>query len=122
MPLLKKSRKSISQSHTRAPKQERELADRIGGKRVKGSGAGFEKGDVRLSRALKIECKCTKHKSYALHRDIVEKIIDEAMPAGEFPAMHIEYLNDQGQVDLECAVVPVWVLELMGIELTDARS
>jgi Holliday junction resolvase len=100
--------KAISQSHVRSPKQEREIASRIGGQVTKASGAGaFEKGDVRLTGVVRIEAKTTKHGSFRVTSDMLNKIEGFAVQAGEVPAMLIEIEGGARSV----YVVPVWVLE-----------
>jgi hypothetical protein len=96
-------------SHARAPRQEKELAQRLGGKRVNGSGCGFEKGDVRVKGVLRVEAKTTKNKSFSVTTEMFSKIDAAAAGAGEIPAMVIEL--DGGRCQL--AVVPVWALELI---------
>lgn len=94
-------------AHARSPKQENELAERLSGKRVKGSGSGFEKGDVRVKNKILIEAKCTEKKSFSVTREMLTKIEDAACGQGELPVMVIEFLPDGKKV----CVVPDWVLE-----------
>lgn len=100
-------------SHYRAPKQERQLADRLGGRTVKGSGVGAEKGDVRIKGVLRIEAKCTRNKSFSVTREMVEKIENAALGSGEVPAIVIEFLDEKGNPVAELAVVPTYVLEMV---------
>lgn len=104
-------------SHARAPKQEAELARRIGGRTTRGSGSGNEKGDVRLNRVCRIEAKTTKNKSFSVTREMVEKIETAAVCHGELPALVVEF-NDGGRKTMEVAVVPTWVLDVLakGVE------
>lgn len=60
--------------------QEKSVANSLGGKQVRGSGASaFSKGDVRLDKVL-IECKTSEtiKNSYSVKKSILEKIKDEA--------------------------------------------
>lgn len=99
-------------AHARSPKQEKESAERLGGKTVKGSGCGFAKGDVRIKGKVLLECKCTEKKSFSVTREMVEKIEDAACGQGELPVIEIEFLGDRPQ---KLCVVPAWVLdELVG--------
>jgi Holliday junction resolvase len=76
--------KKQSRSHTRAPRQE---------------------------RVLRLECKCTKNKSFSVTREMVEKIENAALGAGEVPAILIEFLGPDGKPLHEVAVVPRYVLD-----------
>lgn len=100
-------------AHNRAPKQEKEAAARLGGKVVKGSGCGFEKGDVRVSGVMRLEAKCTENKSFSVTRDMVRKIEEAALNCGEIPAMEIEFLPIEGHPRSRVALVPVYVLEML---------
>jgi hypothetical protein len=97
-------------AHQRAPKQEKELAKRIGGKTVRGSGCGSEKGDVRIKGVARLEAKTTSHASFSITRDMVRKIETAAMSCGEVPAIVVEFLSKDGKPMHEVAVVPTWVL------------
>lgn len=99
-------------AHNRAPKQEKSLAGRLGGNAVKGSGSGFEKGDVRVHKLSRIEAKCTEKKSFSVTREMVRKIEDAALGSGEVPGIVIEFLDPKGKPEHEVAVVPTWVLEM----------
>lgn len=94
-------------SKRRAPKQERELAQRIGAALTPGSGSQSMKGDVRLKGVLRVEAKCTRHKSYSLSLDTFEKIENAASLCGraEIPAMHIEFLTQDGAPIKALAVI-----------------
>ena len=100
-------------SHARAPKQEKELAEEIGGRTVKGSGCGQEKGDVRLPGVARVECKTTRNRSYGVSVDTLRKLEDAAMPSGEIPFLEVE-LDNQGN-PTSFVVLPRWAFEtLMG--------
>jgi Holliday junction resolvase len=99
-------------SHARSPKQEREIAKRMGGSVTRGSGSGNEKGDVRVYRVCRIEAKTTKNKSFSVTREMIEKIETAAMCNGELPALVIEF-NEGGRKACEVAVVPIWCLDLI---------
>lgn len=98
-------------SHARAPKQEGELAAKLGGRRVKGSGCGDEKGDVRLEGVARIECKTTKAKSFSVTREMIKKVEEAALNAGEVPVIVVEFI-DAGKYS-DVAVIPMWALELL---------
>ncbi len=96
-------------AHARSPKQEKELAERLGGKRVKGSGSGFDKGDVRIKGVALIEAKCTSKNSFSVTQDMLDKLENAALAQGELPVLQIEFLNNKRRV----CVVPEWVLDML---------
>lgn len=98
-------------SHQRAPVMEKELAVRFGGRLVRGSGSGSEKGDVRVEKLIRIEAKATKHGSFSITRNMVEKIENAALPSGEVPVIIVEFLDDAGKVLHELAVLPTWAVQ-----------
>lgn len=107
-----------SPSHARSPVQEAELARRANGHVTRGSGSGNEKGDVRVRGVCRIEAKTTKHKSFSVTQEILDKIEDAACAHGEVPAVIIEFIDEQGNPLREVAVVPTWVLD----SLTDGSD
>ncbi len=96
----------LTPSHARARDQEKSVAKRVGGRRTKRSGAGDEKGDVRLNGKLRIECKTTKHSSFRVTTDMIDKIEDAACSAGELPVIEIELEGGKRK----CLVLPEWAL------------
>lgn len=94
----------------RSLQQEKELAKRIGGRTVRGSGRGNEKGDVRIEKILRIEAKTTSKSSFSVSLNMIEKIESAAMSAGECPAIVVEFLDANGKPISEVAVVPTWAL------------
>lgn len=90
--------------------QEKELAKRTGGRAVRGSGRGNEKGDVRIEKVLRIEAKTTSKASFSVTLSMIEKIEMVAISSGECPAIVVEFLNEAGDPIHEVAVVPTWVL------------
>lgn len=99
-------------SHFRAPKQEKRLAKRGGGQLVPGSGSGTQKGDVKkFNGILRIEAKNTIHKSFSVSLKMLEKIEEAALPNGELPAIVVEFIDEEGRLIRDCAVVPMYVLD-----------
>ena len=82
-------------SNNKLPKaHEKLVADAVGGKRVRGSGAFEEKGDVDREEGayqFKIECKRTTHESLGVQAAWLTKISDEARSAGVHPALSIQF-------------------------------
>lgn len=83
----------MSESHIRSPKQEIETARRVGGKVTKGSGNQTEKGDVRVRGVARIENKTTKHSSFSVTLDHLNKLDHAVMGTNEIPFMQIELLG-----------------------------
>lgn len=100
-------------SHRRAPKQEKELALRLGGRTTLASGSKHEKGDVRIKGIARIEAKTTKHKSFSVTLDMVDKIEAAALTSDELPVIAIEFNDGAGRKLKEVAVVPIYVLDLL---------
>jgi len=98
-------------THTRCNTQEKERAKKLGGRRVKGSGCGVEKGDVRVEGILRLECKNTTKKSFSITQEMIEKIENAAIASGEVPAIEVEFVNEKGKLLHKVAVVPSYVLE-----------
>ncbi len=115
---LRRVNDPLSKSHRRAPKQERELAKRGRGRLVPGSGSGAEKGDIKkYQEVFRVEAKTTKHKSFAVTRDMVRKIEEVALSHGELPAIIVEFIDETGKPQMEVAVVPTYVLDSLNVEI-----
>lgn len=107
----KPAKRRVHPSQKRAQKQERETALRLGGRQTPASGARDVKGDVRVKRVARIECKTTKHKSFSVTLDMVRKIEDAALSSGEVPVLLVEF-NDGVRGRLaEVAIIPSYLLE-----------
>lgn len=102
---------TITGSHARAPKQEKELAKRLGGRTTAASGAKDEKGDVRVRGVARVECKTTKNKSFSVTLDMFRKIEDAALSAAEVPVLMVEFNDGNGRKLGELAVIPAYYLE-----------
>lgn len=102
---------NLTKSHRRAPKQEREVAKRLGGRLTPASGAKDVKGDVRIKGVARIECKTTKHESFSVSLKMLHKLEESALMTGEVPAIIIEFHDNDGRTRGEVAVVPTYVLE-----------
>ncbi len=99
-------------AHRRSPTQEKEIAETFGGKLVKGSGSGFDKGDVRIKNKVLIEAKTTERKSFSVTREIVDKLENAACSQGEIPVLVVEFIGKRKQT---LCVIPEWALNsLMG--------
>ncbi len=108
---LVSKRMRLSPSHQRAKAQETETAKRLGGKQVKGSGSGYQKGDVRVRGIARIECKTTKHKSFSVTLADVEKIEAATFGACELPVIEVELDNQCKRAKV--VVLPAWALDVL---------
>lgn len=98
-----------TRSHDRSKVQERETAERIGGRVTKASGASYEKADVRLKGFVRIESKCTKNASYSVSEATIEKLEAACFGAGEVPILHVEL----GLGRTKFVVLPDYALDLI---------
>lgn len=95
-------------SHRAAPKKERKLAQRVGGRTTTGSGNKLEKGDVRKVGVTRLEHKTTYRKSFSVTREMISKIVNAGLACDEVPAIVIEFINEHtGKSEGEIACIPV---------------
>jgi len=106
-----KKKPYIAQRH--AVRQEERVAKDIGGKLIKGSGCGTTRGDSRKDKIIRIENKATTKKSFRLTTEIVEKIENAALAAGEIPAIQIEFINLKGTIEHSICIVPTYILNFL---------
>lgn len=88
----------------KSDKQEKTLAQRVGGKTQVGSGNQWHsKGDVEDKEFLH-ECKYTKHKSFKVSIDLWKEIDEKAFAmGGKSPA--IEILLGEGKENLKLIIL-----------------
>lgn len=103
-------RQHVNNAYKRSPDQEAELAKQTKGRLTPRSGAGKEKGDVRVKGVARLEAKTTSRKSFSVTRKMLEKLDNAAIPTGEIPAHIIEFLKEDGTADGSVAVIPLWAL------------
>lgn len=101
----------LNPSQVRAKKQEREVAKRLSGRLTPASGAKDEKGDVRIPRVARIECKTTKHKSFSVTLEMAQKIEEAALSGAEMPVLLVEFNDNAGKRLGELAIIPSYLLE-----------
>ena len=77
-----------------SPKQERRVADLVGGKNTPASGAKEIKGDIRLKGLLRIECKATEKPEYVLTHKVIDKIKEQALTCAELPCVQVDFLGE----------------------------
>ncbi|GGN51473.1 hypothetical protein GCM10011349_24060 [Novosphingobium indicum] len=99
-----------SRKMQQSQRQEKMIADRIGGKRTKSSGAEpFEKGDVRIKGLVRIEAKTTSSSSFRVTTTMIDTIQGHAVQAGELPIIEVELAGGSHHV----AILPVWALDAL---------
>lgn len=106
-----KRRKVVNNAYHRSAAQEKEIASRVGGRLTPRSGAGKEKGDVRLKGMARIEAKTTSRKSFSVTLDMLDKLSNASLPTGEIPIHVIEFLDSEGKPIQSLAVMPLWAAE-----------
>jgi hypothetical protein len=116
LPIPKRA-KEPSPSHARAKVQEKQTAKRLNGKVTKGSGNKDEKGDVRLRGITRIECKTSKHRSFSVSVDLIEKLEAAVFGAGELPMFEIELEGGKHRV----CVLPGHAIDMI-VELLESRK
>ena len=98
-----------SESHHQSKEQEKKTAKRFWGKVNKQSGGGYQKADVRSYNLVRVECKTTKHSSFRVTLDMIEKLEEDTFGADEIPCMEIELQLGKKKV----YVIPDWAIELI---------
>lgn len=100
--------------------QERRVARRTGGKRVRGSGASmYSKGDVRDVSGgdvtFLVECKQTIHASISVQWRWLQKITEEALAQQSEPALSIEIKGgkDDAVTDRDWVLIPLRTFNLL---------
>ncbi len=96
-----------SKKNIRWKKQEKEIADKVGGKVSKASGASYQKADVRKYGVVRVECKTTSKKSFRVDEKMIDKLEMDCFGANEIPIIIVEILDGKRKV----AVIPYYALE-----------
>jgi hypothetical protein len=107
MGVLPKRLQGQTPSHARSRVQEKETAQRTGGKQTKASGALNEKGDVRVKNVARLENKTTVHDSFSVSVDLVEKLENSVAGSDEMPVMQVELRGGS----VKFLVIPDYYLE-----------
>lgn len=75
---------------------ERRVLEYLGAEYHRGSGSvDFRKSDGHKG-GVQIECKSTRHKSFALKYDVWRKIRQEALPLGRTPLLTVSFVDPRG--------------------------
>jgi hypothetical protein len=88
-------------------RQERKIAEDVGGRRQAGSGSSWRaKSDVRTMGKLRVEAKFTQKPTYTLKLDDWKKIREEAIKGGlETPVMQVEFTPPGSSPGMKFAVM-----------------
>ena len=92
---------------------ENNLAKSVNGKKVVGSGNKLDKSDVKTD-LFRYEAKSTGKKSLSLKLEWLEKIVNEALRTGRYPALSIMFSEAQDP----CSQRWILIEESMFKELT----
>lgn len=87
-------------------KHEKEIAKRLGGRRVAGSGAFESKGDISTDEFL-IDDKSTVGKSITVTKDMLMKINREAREAARVPVLSLSFTK-MGLAGDTWYMIPEW--------------
>lgn len=91
-------------AYRRAPKQEKETTERIGGRAIPASGSRFRKADTEKPDIVRIECKSTRHDSFRVTRNMMQIVQEAGMLEGQVPAIQVEFVDNDSNV-LDCYYV-----------------
>ena len=115
--MLKLPKTELGDKHkaiVRSPEQEKEIAQRVGGKKTPASGALNEKGDVRVKDVVRLEAKTTQKKSFSVTREMVDKIENAAIANNELPVMEVEFIDEDGKPVSSVCITPTYVVDMIG--------
>lgn len=113
-----------SKAYWRSPKQEKELTKRlVHGLQHSRSGAGSKKGDISVSRLVRVECKTTQQKSFNVSQSMIEQITNASLASDEIPIIVVEFLNEKAKPVSEVAILPLnSLLELINAVTAKTRN
>lgn len=87
------SRGFAKSTRARSDRQEKFNSRKVGGRRTSNSGAGSDKGDVKVPGVLREECKTTLAASYVLRLSDLQKV-GAAARGDEIPILRIAFGDD----------------------------
>lgn len=111
-----------SAAHATSAAQERKIGSRLGGKVVPRSGAGVKKGDIQVKGIARLEVKGTTHNSFSVTKGLLAKTDMAALSAAEFPIIVVQFMDKQGRVEDEQAIMRLSDLEDMVAQLQALRA
>lgn len=104
---LEKRAKQSAAYHA-SPKLEKKLAARVGGYRTSASGSKKEKGDVRVKGVTRMEHKGTKHDSFRVTKEMLNKLELAGRGCDEVPIFVVDFLDERGRSSgQEIACIPL---------------
>ena len=83
---------TLGSKKKRWQQQEKEIEEKVAGKRTKGSGAGYKKGDIQSDHFI-VECKTTKFKSFSITDRLIKKLEADSFGSDKIPVFSIELEN-----------------------------
>lgn len=101
-PHEKKPQRKQDTTRGRSSRQEKYNNRQVGGRLTANSGAGVDKGDVKVRGFLREEDKTTVKRSYVLKLDDLEKVAAAAQ-GDEIPIMRISF---EDRLDQQYVVMP----------------
>lgn len=118
-PFLTRTSKKDKDKGYQGRKAESKVSKRIGGVLQPGSGALLSaKGDMVVNTelvSLLVENKSTTSTSFAVKRDHLFKIHQEALEVGKIPALTFQFVDNNGISEKRerWVCVPEWVLQAL---------
>jgi hypothetical protein len=101
-------------------KSEKRVIKKLGGKQHAGSGAcaGLKSdGSVSAKMEMRVECKSTIHDSISVKKEVLDKIMREALNGNQYPMLTISFVDAEGRAKPggTWALIPDYVMqELLG--------
>lgn len=104
-------RKYIAQDHSAI--QEQRVATDYCGYTTTGSGNKDTKGDVRITRVMRIECKATTKKSFSITREMLDKLKYDCLGFDEIPCIQVDFISPRGEIIEQVAVTPINIIRTL---------
>lgn len=111
---LPKKQKKLNRASTHSVYQEQRVANILKGYATPASGAGSQKGDVRIKGLFRVECKATTRGEYLATLAVLDKIKQEALSFGEVPVLQIDFLDEHTYTSfylIELAFIPPSIVD-----------
>ena len=111
---LPKKQKKLNKASTHSVQQEQRVANVLNGYTTPASGAGNQKGDVRVKGKFRVECKATTKKEYLATLSVLDKIKQEALSFGETPVLQVDFLDEHTYSSfylVEIAFIPCSIVD-----------
>lgn len=92
-------------SYKHSVKQEKQFAEELGARQVKGSGRGREKGDSVLDNFFTADNKCTQSKSYSISLKNLDKLRKDSLGFGRWPMFNVQFIDTLGRVKEDICIL-----------------